>query len=92
MEYIERLILIAILCLIIWNGIEIKIGKLFSYELYPFKRFFKKKMNKTNEVYKIANNALYFNDNSDYKTALWEILSTLNPDLEEETELKFIDD
>ena len=89
---IEWVVFILLLSIAIWNGIEIKIGKVFSYELYPLKRFFKKRKSNAEEAYKIANNALYFADNSDYKTALWEILSTLNPDLEEETELKFIDD
>lgn len=31
----------------------------------------------------IANNALYFNDNSDYETALWKICCILNPSLDE---------
>ena len=43
------------------------------------------------EVYKIANNALYFNDNSDYETALYEILKVLNPELEDYPILKYIE-
>jgi len=43
------------------------------------------------EVYRIANNALYFDDNSDYKTALWEVLAALNPDLDYEKKLKYIE-
>lgn len=29
----------------------------------------------------IANNALYFDDNSDYDTALWQILAIVSPEL-----------
>lgn len=46
---------------------------------------------KEKEIYKIANNTLYFNDNSDYKTALYEILKVLNPELEDYPKLKFIE-
>jgi len=46
---------------------------------------------KETEVYKIANNALYFNDNSDYETTLYEILKVLNPDLEDYPKIKFIE-
>lgn len=46
---------------------------------------------KEKEVYKIANNVLYFNDNSDYQTALYEILKVLNPKLEDYPKLKFIE-
>ena len=46
---------------------------------------------KLDEVYKIANNALYFGDNSDYQTALWEVLVTINPDLDTYEELKYIE-
>lgn len=35
-------------------------------------------------AFKIANNAIYFNDNSDYETALWDICNTLNPELNED--------
>jgi hypothetical protein len=31
------------------------------------------------EVTKVASNALYFDDSSDYRTALWEILAIINP-------------
>ncbi len=45
---------------------------------------------KEKKVEEISNNALYFDDGSDYKTALYEILSTIRPDLfdEEDGELK----
>lgn len=43
------------------------------------------------EVYKIANNVLYFNDRSNYKTALYEILRILNPELEDYPTLKYIE-
>lgn len=46
---------------------------------------------KLGEVYAIANNVLYLNDRSDYKNALWEILRTINPNLEEWPTLKYID-
>lgn len=41
----------------------------------------------------VANNALYFNDSSDYEKALWEILAAAKPGLFVECEmpkLKFI--
>lgn len=38
-------------------------------------------MDKLDECFKIANNALYFDDGSDYQSALWEILSTIKPEL-----------
>ncbi len=43
------------------------------------------------EAYRLANNALYFDDSSDYKTALWEVLAALNPDLDYEKELEYIE-
>lgn len=46
---------------------------------------------KLEEAYRIANNALYFDDNSDYQTALWEILMTINPDLDTEEKLEYIE-
>lgn len=46
---------------------------------------------KEKEVYKIANNVLYLNDNSDCQTALYEILKVLKPDLEDYPELKYIE-
>jgi hypothetical protein len=47
------------------------------------------------KIKKIANNALYFDDSSDYQTALWEILTVTSPELFEETEepdLEYIED
>ena len=40
---------------------------------------------KTNitEAFRIANNALYFDDNSDYQTALYDICTILNPEIDE---------
>jgi len=46
---------------------------------------------KLDEVYRIANNVLYFDDNSDYVSALWEILLTANPDLDTFEKLKYIE-
>jgi len=46
-------------------------------------------------VNKKANNALYFADNSDYATALWEILEVINPEIfsdDPEPVLKLLDD
>lgn len=43
------------------------------------------------QAYRIANNALYFDDSSDYKTALWEVLAALNPELDYEKELEYIE-
>lgn len=42
----------------------------------------------------IANNALYFNDSSDYVSALWEICSVLNPEIfdkDEDVELLYVE-
>jgi len=36
---------------------------------------------KEKQVFAIANNALYFDDNSDYGTALWQILKEIKPEL-----------
>ncbi len=44
------------------------------------------------EAYRIANNALYFADNSDYCSALWEVLYALNPELEEYPDLEYIEE
>lgn len=35
-------------------------------------------------AFAIANNAIYFNDNSDYATALYQVCKALNPELEDE--------
>lgn len=35
--------------------------------------------NRTLKIRAIANNALYFDDSSDYKKALWDILRVLDP-------------
>lgn len=47
------------------------------------------------KAFVIANNALYFNDKSDYQSALWEICETLNPlafeSDEDEFVLKYVD-
>lgn len=51
-------------------------------------------LTKEEKILKIANNALYFDDSSDYGSALWEILQILNPELfknNEEPELKYIE-
>jgi len=50
----------------------------------------KEKLKAINEK---ANNALYFDDSSDYKTALWEILEIINPEIFSDNpkpKLKFI--
>jgi hypothetical protein len=36
------------------------------------------------KAFAIANNAIYFNDSSDYLTALYQICKTLNPEIEDE--------
>lgn len=40
-------------------------------------------LKKLEEVYKIANNSLYFNDNHDFQSALWEICKEILPEKEE---------
>ena len=47
---------------------------------------------KLDEVYKIANNVLYFDDNSDYQSALWEILEVINPEIDADAKLEYIED
>jgi len=47
------------------------------------------------EVKQIANNVLYFNDSSDYSSALWEILELVSPETfkdDPEPELSYIED
>lgn len=45
------------------------------------------------KAYAIANNAIYFNDNSDYLSALHEICTVLNPQVNlEQIGNSFIDD
>lgn len=45
------------------------------------------------KAYAIANNAIYFNDNSDYLTALYEICKVLNPQVDtDRIGNSFIDD
>lgn len=53
-------------------------------------------VDKLNEIKKIANNVIYFNDNSDYLGTLWEILIISDDTKEEdglytEHELSFIE-
>lgn len=36
--------------------------------------------NRLIEIGRVANNALYFQDSSDYNSALWKILKTVEPD------------
>lgn len=44
---------------------------------------------KEKTVQKLANDAIYFDDSSDYLTALYQILATVNPELfNEDGELK----
>lgn len=33
------------------------------------------------KAFAIANNAIYLDDSSDYRNALWEVCKTLNPDI-----------
>lgn len=50
---------------------------------------------KIREAYRVANNILWFDDSSDYCSALWDILHILNPDLPDdnyEIELKYIEE
>lgn len=49
-------------------------------------------MDKKIEIaYAIANNAIYFDDNSDYLTALIEVCMTLKPDEAENIGTEYID-
>lgn len=36
------------------------------------------------KAFAIANNAIYFNDNSDYLSALYQVCTMLNPQIDEE--------
>jgi hypothetical protein len=40
----------------------------------------------------IANNALCYNDNSDFETALWEILNLVYPNLQDYEDLTLMED
>ena len=74
---------------------EIKIRSL-QKELERIKRARSLSVNceiKIERINIIANNVLYFDDNSDYRTALWRILKVINPDMpdgEEVEELNYI--
>ena len=73
-----------------------EVKKLEKYSLYKkeFARLNKQLENKEqiiNEAYKEVNNVLYFDDSSDYCSALWSTLRILKPDLEEYPKLKYID-
>lgn len=48
-------------------------------------------MDNTEKAFRIANNAIYFGDNSDYGTALCQICNILNPDIEYGTEYMEVD-
>lgn len=51
-----------------------------------------KLQDKLEEVYKMANNSLYFADSADYKRDLWNILIELNPRAEKDDfKLKYIE-
>lgn len=43
------------------------------------------------KVYAIANNVLYFDDNSDYSSALWEILAVVKPELFKDDDCPILD-
>lgn len=40
-------------------------------------------LNNTKKAFAIANNVIYFNDRSDYLSALYDICKALNPELDE---------
>jgi hypothetical protein len=46
---------------------------------------------KIKEAIKISNNVLYFDDSSDYQTALWEILTLLTEKNYDDINLEYID-
>ena len=45
---------------------------------------------KLEQAYAIANNAIYFDDNSDYETALYEVCMVLYPERVDEIGSKYI--
>lgn len=49
-------------------------------------------LSKLEAIYKVANNSLYFADNHDYKSALWEICKEIHPEREKEIGEKYIED
>lgn len=66
-------------------------SKFIDIEEVDHKELFKE-ADKLEEVYKIANNSLYFADSSDYKKDLWEIVLALNPKAHEDNfELKYLE-
>ncbi len=56
-----------------------KINEL-QIKLSDCERWLKEKDNKFNKIFAIANNAIYFRDNSDYLTSLYEICNVIKPD------------
>jgi hypothetical protein len=50
-------------------------------------------LNNVKKAFAIANNAIYFNDSSDYLPALYQVCKTLNPEIEDElTGSKYIEE
>ena len=45
-----------------------------------------------NKIFAIANNAIYFGDSSDYRTALYEVCSEAKPEVVEYIGKKYIDE
>lgn len=47
--------------------------------------------NADKEILRIASNAIYFNDNSDYLSALWEIVNIVSDNKVEDCDSKLFD-
>ena len=90
----------------ILNNTELDVNTIYSVDLYTYNYAVKTVLNliekqqaeieKKDKIIKLAyreaNNVLYFDDNSDYCCALWEILRIINPELEEYPTLNYIDE
>lgn len=49
-------------------------------------------MEKLEKIFKIANNALYFNDSHDFRSALWDVCKEAKPECENEIGKRYIDE
>jgi hypothetical protein len=71
------------------------LGYVDRHDLAKAKNYIKKLEEDIKQIEKIANNTLYFDDDSDYDGALWVILSIVNPEIFKDTydpELHYIEE
>ena len=76
------------------NGILVCVAKSRLDECEKYAEKLAIEFEKIEQIKQIVNNVLYFDDNSDYQTALWEVLALINDWDEEdvyEIKLQYID-